>query len=406
MIEVREAVRILSEAVEPLGSVEVPLERASGRILAGRIDADRDFPPTDRSAMDGYAVRSADLDGPDSRLLIAGEIRAGEPAGDIVVESGQAVRVFTGSVIPPGADAVVMVERTMEDLDAGTVAIEGAARRGEHIRPRGSEMKRGGTVLEPGTLVQAPEIAALAAVGRSRLAVSRLPQVNVVSTGDELVEPDCVPLDHQVRNSNGYTLRAQLSELGLEANYLGIAPDTAPGLSELLSRALSADLLLLTGGVSVGNYDLVGDALADAGMDRLFYKVAVKPGKPLLAGRCGSCLVLGLPGNPVSAYTAFAVFVAPVLRRMMGARVWMNQEITARLEKRLCCRQARTTYRLARLEPEGPGFVARLTRSTGSGDLLSMSRANGFVITPAGSGELEQGTELQAMLWRDFHLRV
>jgi molybdopterin molybdotransferase len=406
MIEVREAVRILSEAVKPLGAVEIPLEQVSGRVLAEAVVADRDFPSTDRSAMDGFAVRSADLEGSERMLAVAGELRAGAPAAGVEVGSRQAVRIFTGSVMPPGADAVVMVERTIEDFEAGTVTIAGQVLKGAHIRLRGSETRSGDRVLEPGTLIHAAEVAALAAVGKTDVAVYDQPAVKVIATGDELVEPDRRPLDHQLRNSNGAVMLAQLRELELSGSYLGIAPDSRGALEAVVRRGLSADVLLLTGGVSAGKYDLVGRALMEAGMELLFHKVAVKPGKPLLAGCCGSCLVIGLPGNPVSAYAGFAIFVAPALRKMMGARRWMNQEITARLEHRVSCRQQRTTYRLARLEPDHNGFTARIIRSSGSGDVLSMTRANGFVITPAGVGDLEPGTELQALLWRDFHLRV
>jgi molybdopterin molybdotransferase len=261
-------------------------------------------------------------------------------------------------------------------------------------------------VLEPGTLLHAPEIAALAAVGRSSITVYRQPEVNVISTGDELVEPEQSPLDHQLRNSNAPALLAQLRELELTGGYLGIAPDSRGALEADIRRGLSGDVLLLTGGVSVGKYDIVGRTLAEAGMEALFHNVAVKPGKPVLAGRCGRCLVIGLPGNPVSAYTGFALFVAPALRRMMGTRRWMNVELPARLESRIRCRQERETYHLARLEADGRGLLARGVRSSGSGDLLSMTRANGFVIAPAAGRDLEPGTEVRALLWRDFHLRV
>jgi len=406
MIDVREAVRILSEVAAPLGTVGIPLEQAYGRVLAERVVADRDFPPTARSAMDGFAVRSADLEGSERTLEIVGELRAGAPVAGLEVGFGQAVRLFTGSLIPPGADAVVTVERTVEHSEDGRLTIEGEVPKGAHIRPRGSETKSGEMVLEPGALIHAAEIAALASVGKSDPEVYRQPAVNVISTGDELVEPDQRPLDHQLRNSNGVALLAQLRELELSGSYLGIATDSRGALQAVLSRGLKGDLLLLTGGVSVGKYDIVGQALVDAGMELLFHKIAVKPGKPLLAGRCGSCLVIGLPGNPVSAYSGFAIFVAPALRRMMGCRRWMNQEISATLDKRLQCLGGRTTYHLARLEPRRDGFAASIIRSSGSGDLLSMTRANGFVITPAGTGAIEPGTELRAMLWRDFHLRV
>ena len=192
--------------------------------------------------------------------------------------------------------------------------------------------------------------------------------------------------------------------MGEIANILGQLNAALGGLKSQVKVPEVAQLVDQIEG-NLRHFEMTQD-VAEAGMELLFHRVAVKPGKPILAGRCGSCLVLGLPGNPVSAYAGFAIFVAPALLKMMGARRWKNQEITARLAKRLHCGQGRTDYRLARLEPDKTGFIARIVPSTGSGDLLSMTRANGFVIVPAAAGDLEPGTELQAMLWRDFHLRV
>jgi molybdopterin molybdotransferase len=400
MIAIEEAVKLIAGAVAPLDAEEVSLERAAGRVLAEAIAADRDFPPTDRSAMDGFAVRSDDLRGGGGTLSVTGEVQAGGSAEGIAVGPGEAVRIFTGSVLPAGADAVVMVEEAEEDESAGIVKIGMSPEAGSHIRRRGSEHRRGEPVLEPGAPIRSPEIAALASVGRMRMMVHRRPAVSVLATGDELVEPHGTPLDHQVRNSNGATLLAQLDEMGLRGRYLGIAPDSRQALSEMLRRGLEGNVLLVTGGVSVGRYDLVGEALAEAGMELLFHKVAVKPGKPVLAGRCGGCLVIGLPGNPLSAFTGFIVFVAPALRRMMGYDRWKSSTITARLEGPLRCRGSRVNYRLARLEPSSNGFTARPVASAGSGDVLSLARANGFIVTPAGERELEAGAELPAMLWR------
>jgi molybdopterin molybdotransferase len=400
MIAIDEAVRLIAGRVAPLGAEEVLLEHAAGRVLAESIAADRDFPPTDRSAMDGYAVRSADLRDGAGILELIGEVPAGASAEGVEVGAGETVRVFTGSVIPSGADAVVMVEHTDEEGADGSVKIGIAPEPGSHVRRRGSERRRGERVLEPGSPIRSPEIAALASVGRTRVQVHRLPAVSVLATGDELVEPGDTPLDHQVRNSNAATLLAQLDEMGVRGRYLGIAPDSPEALGEMLRRGLRGEALLVTGGVSVGRYDLVGEALAEAGMELLFHNVAVKPGKPLLAGLCGSCLVIGLPGNPLSTFTGFLVFVAPALRKMMGCRSWKSAALTARLEEPLHTRQNRTTYRLARLEPSPDGFRASPVSSGGSGDVLSLARANGFIVTPAGEHELEAGSELPAMLWR------
>jgi len=405
MIDVEEAKRLILEESSRLDVVEVDLDDAQARVLAEDLPADRDFPPTDRSAMDGFAVRWEDVREPGRTLALAGEVRAGRPVDDLRVEPGSCVRIMTGSTVPPGADTVVMVELTTEDTGAGTVSFQGEPIRGQHIRLRGEDVRAGEIVLGQGAVIHAAEIAALASVGRTRVRIYRAPVVQVLSSGDEVVEPDAAPAPHQVRNSNARSLLAQLREHGLEGRYLGIAPDSRAGLSEAVRTGLTGDVLLITGGVSMGKYDLVGEVLADAGMRQVFHKVAVRPGKPMLVGRHGDCLVVGLPGNPVSTFTGFAVFVAPALRKMMGYARRDNLEVTAVLAERLKRKPGRTTYHLARVTQTEDGFTALPVRAMGSGDVVSMSRANAFVVTPPGAHALDPGTQVTAILWPNFNLR-
>ncbi len=405
MIEAREALRRLCDEARPLEPMEVGLAEAYGRVLAQSVVADRDFPPTDRSAMDGFAVRAADLSQGRGVLAVVGEVRAGKSARALRVEPGQAVRVMTGSELPAGADSVVMVERAHEDPGERTVSIHDPVVAGQHVRRRGEDVRQGEVVLEPGRALNAPEIGVLSSVGCTRPRVHRLPTVAVLSTGDEIVEPDQLVLDHQLRNSNAYTLLAQLREQGIEGRYLGIAVDDREELQQHLRKGLRCDLLLITGGVSAGAYDFVAESLAAAGMEVLFHQVAVKPGKPILAGRRDSCLVVGLPGNPVSTFTGFAVFVAPALRRMMGHAEWRNLELPATLDRPLPAGPKRQTYHLVRLSASRDGLKARPVRSTGSGDVVSLARANGFVVTSVGCSGVEPGQTVPAILWRDFHLR-
>lgn len=405
MIDVEEAKQKILEESRRLEVVEVDLDDARARVLAEDVLADRDFPPTNRSAMDGFAVRWEDVQEPGRTLTLAGEVRAGRPVDDLRVEPGSCVRIMTGSTVPPGADTVIMVELTTEDTDAGTVSFQGEPIRGQHIRVRGEDVGAGESVLSRGAPIDAPEIAALASVGRTRARVYRAPVVQVLSSGDEVVEPQVTPAPHQVRNSNARCLLAQLRQLGLEGHYLGIAPDTREGLSESVRAGLNGDVLLITGGVSMGKYDLVGEVLAEAGMRQVFHKVAVRPGKPMLVGRHGDCLVVGLPGNPVSTFTGFAVFVAPALRKMMGYARCENLEVTAVLSERLKRKPRRTTYHLARVAQTEDGFTALPVRAMGSGDVVSMSRANAFVITAPGAHALDPGTQVTALLWPDFNLR-
>jgi molybdopterin molybdotransferase len=404
MIDIEHALGLLAEEVRALDAVEVDLGTAQGHALAETVASPAAFPPTDRSAMDGYAVRAADAGQPDCQLDVVGELRAGQSPAGLRVGAGQAVRIMTGGVLPAGADAVVMIEHTA--LSGSRITLHEPVRPGQHVRRRGEELQRGATVIGMGSPIHAPEVAALAALGRTRVKVFRAPSVHVLSTGDELVEPEQQPQDHQVRNSNASSLQAQLRQLGISADYLGIAADERGRLDTLVRRGLSGDLLLVSGGVSVGTHDLVGQTLAAGGMQTLFHGVAIKPGKPVLAGRSGRCLVFGLPGNPVSSFTCFLLLVAPAIRRMMGQRRWQNEPVVARVQAPIRQRPApRTTYHLARLVAERGHFAAVVVPSSGSGDVFAPVRANAFVITPPGTGNVEAGTELAALPWKDFELR-
>jgi molybdopterin molybdotransferase len=402
VIDVEKALALLEQESEALEVIEVPLDRARGHVLAETVVADRDFPPTDRSAMDGYAVRASDVTEAGQQLELIGEIRAGQPVGSVVVGPGQAVRIMTGSIVPPGVDAVVMVEYTAETDDGSRVRIDDIPKRGRHIRRRGEDLQCGGMTLEPGTPIDAPEIAALASVGKVSVRVHRKPVVCVLSTGDEIVGPQQTPAEHQIRNSNAYALVAQLAELGLAGSYLGIAGDELDDLDRRIAEGLEADALLITGGVSAGKYDLVSDALSAAGMRVLFHEVAVKPGKPILAGRHNGCLVFGLPGNPVSTYTGFAVFVLPTLRRMLGYRQWRNRPLLAKLAEPLTLRTGRETYLLARLDPAEDGLTASRVQHTGSGDILALARSNGFIVCPPEGAELPAGAPVRVLPWINY----
>jgi len=405
MISIDDAMQLLLEATPVLGIEEVSLADACGRVLTENVFTDRELPPTDRSAMDGFAVRSADLSGERSILRVVGEIRAGQPLEAIRVGRGEAVRIMTGAIVPPGADAVVMVEVTEEDTASKAVHIMKLPKPGQHIRWKGEDVEAGTVILEDGMPIDAPEIAALAAVGKVIVKVRRRPVVSILTTGDEVVHPAGTPGEHQVRNSNSSTLVAQLAGMGIEGRDLGVASDTGDALDRALSEAVDGDVLLMTGGVSMGRYDLVGDALERAGMELLFHKISVKPGKPILAGRCGRCLVVGLAGNPVSAFTGFVLLVAPVLRKMLGYRHWNNNEVSATLIEPCRGSKGRTTYLLARVEFRDGRYVAVPVRSSGSGDVVSMARANAFLICPGGLRQMAAGTEFQALLWADSWLR-
>jgi molybdopterin molybdotransferase len=372
---------------------------ALGQVLAEDVVADRDFPPGPRSAMDGFAVRFADTAEAGAALRVVGEVPAGRSAEGIVVGPGEAVRIFTGAVVPEGADAVVMVELTEEDRAARTVHIRETVRAGQHVRARAEEMKAGETVVRAGSTLGPAEVAALTAVGRTEVRVYRSPSVGVLATGDEVVEAGEAPAPHQVRNSNARGLLAALGRLGLPAEDLGIARDEPAALAAALSSGLRHDVLLVTGGVSVGEYDLVRRALESIGVELLFHGVAVRPGKPVLAGRREGRLVVGLPGNPVSTFTMFEVLVTPALRRMAGhprpERAW----VPAVLREPLRRKPGRRTFALATVGRSESGFEAIPAASRGSGDVLSLVRANALLDAPEGAHALPAGTVLPALVW-------
>jgi molybdopterin molybdotransferase len=402
LLAVESATRILVESFGPPQETEtVDLDRALGRVLAEEVRADRDFPPADVSAMDGFAVRSADAAYAGAVLRVVGEVRAGEaPVPEVV--AGTAVRIMTGAIVPRGADAVVMVERTSPVAD-GAITLREPVSRLENVRQRAGETSRGDLVLAAGRAIGPAAIAALASVGRARPVVFRRPVVSVLSTGDELVPPSAPSVaDHRIRDGNAPALAALLRTLGLEPRTLDRVADDRDALAERIAAGLTGDLLLVTGGVSAGAYDLVAEAFAAAGTERLFHGVAMKPGKPLLAVRRERVIGVGLPGNPLSACTAFSVLVAPALRRRMGLARWENATIPASLEAPLEGKPGRESWHLAHLEWRGGRVVARVVPSRGSGDVLSMARANGWVVTPREGGRFPAGAEITALPWSGF----
>ncbi|MEM7201739.1 MAG: gephyrin-like molybdotransferase Glp, partial [Planctomycetota bacterium] len=323
-ISLAEAETLVRAAVErPLPVEELSLESCHGRRLAADHLAPTPWPTTDRSAMDGFAVRAGAAGLAAGTLLrVVGECLAGHPF-DGVVADGEAIRIMTGAVVPASVDAVVPVENT-SGYAGSEVTLSQGATAGDHIRPQGSELAAGATVLSAGTRIRAAEIGVLAVLGQSRVGVYRRPRVAIVSTGDEVVPVDREPAPHQVRDSNSYALAAQVHENGGEPQRLGVAPDADEPLRAFLDRALAdADVVLTIGGVSKGTHDLVRDALRALGVAERFWGIALKPGKPTYFGAAdradGRKLVIGLPGNPASCFTVFDLLVRPLLARLGGA---------------------------------------------------------------------------------------
>jgi len=382
MIEPQEALRIVLEKSPRLEAVEVPLPEADGAVLAEPVASDSDLPPFDKSAMDGYAVRSADLARLPADLAVVESLPAGT-APTRAVEAGSCAKIMTGAPVPEDADTVVRVEHT-EWLGAGRVRILRSDLPQRNICACGEDVRKGETVLEVGRVLRPPAIGLLASVGRERVRIVRRPTVAVLATGDELVSVSTVPGPGRIRDTNSWSLLACCRRAGVGAESLGVARDTLDHLSDRIARGLERDVLLVSGGVSVGEWDLVPKVLRDLGVTIHFATVRMKPGKPTLFATHGRGLVFGLPGNPVSTIVGFHLFVLPALRRMMGRADPAPPTVTATLAGDAKVRGDRTTFVPAVLRWEEETWTAEVVETRGSADLVGFSRADAILALEPG----------------------
>jgi len=396
-IVLREAATLFASEAEPVG-----LLASSGRILAEPITADRDQPPFDRSTRDGFAVRAAEWYA-GKKLRVIGQVRAGEKWAGPDIADGEAVEIMTGAPLPAGADAVAMVEHAEQDGNEVSAVSGRALRVRENIVPRGSEARAGQTLLQPGISIGAGEIALASACGSAEVRVYKRPRVNILATGDELVEIAETPEPHQIRNSNSYALAALVSDCGGEAQRLPIADDTREDLRARIEESLSTDLLLLSGGVSAGKYDLVEDVLAEFGAEFFFTGVKMQPGKPAVFGRIprgsGWLYFFGLPGNPVSTEVAFRCFAATFLRALSGASAdsLSPNFAQATLAEDISAKPGLTRLLPARLAQNFSKPEVRLVPWQGSGDLAANARANCYAVLPNGC-DLHAGDVITVLL--------
>jgi molybdopterin molybdotransferase len=401
MIPVDAALEIVLQHTPSLGVEEVPLAEALGRVLAEDVRADADLPPFDRSAMDGYAVRASDVAHAPVVLEVAGQIRAGQWP-DQPLPPRQTVQVMTGAPVPAGATAVQPIEKTRA-IDGGRrVEILEPVATGAHIARQGAEGHAGDEVVSRGCTIDPATMAVLAAVGKAKVLVGRRPTVAVLVTGDELVEVWDAPTRGHIRNSNGYALMAQARWAGADARSLGVVPDQAPLLAQAVREGFSSDVLVISGGVSEGAFDLVEEVLARFDVGFLFTKVAIKPGAPLVFGRRGDKLVFGLPGNPVSAQVTFDLFARAALLRMQGARVVSRPAVEAFLLESVTNRSGRRNHLPARVRLEGGRLVASPLRSVGSADVVAHARANALVVLDGERLKAEAGETVPAILLGNF----
>jgi molybdopterin molybdotransferase len=461
------AARVLAARFDLVATENLDLLAARGRVLAEAIVADRDFPPFARATRDGYAVRAADVEQVPARLEVVGEIKAGDRAGKISVDRGQAVSIMTGAPLPAGADAVVMVEYTADvsrpdgapnatsgwgtlghssvasrenpfgaphEHEIRVIEVQRSVQSGENFVPRATEARAGQLLVDQGRRLDHALIAMAAAAGKSRVQVFRKPRVAVLSTGDELVEIGVTPGPSQIRNSNSYSLAAQIEEAGGEPVRLAIAPDEPARLRALIEEGLECDMLLLTGGVSMGKYDLVEQVLGELKAEFYFTGAKIQPGKPVVFGSCGACALarvaaeeaqpartkpalsdpefregeskgvsaphyfLGLPGNPVSTMVTFRLFAQPMIAALAGARPEPLIFLKARLKAEVRTKTGLTRFLPAVLSGQFDGAEVELAAWQGSGDIAALARANCYLVVPPDRERIEVGESVSVLL--------
>jgi len=402
MLPIERGLEIVMSAVKSndrpdrMPAESVPLRDSVRRILREDVLADADAPPFDKAIRDGFAVRVEDLDSVPVVLSVVGESRAGLAAG-VTVERGQCCEIMTGAPLPAGSNAVVMVENT-ERVSANSVRILRGVRENEGLLRRGAEARQGELILRSGRRIGLADLGVLAGNGKSMVRVSAKPNVSVIATGDELVEVGETPRPGQIRNSNSYTICAQVEEAGARPTALGIARDDLGDLRHKIRQGLEQDILIVSGGVSMGKYDLVEKVFAEFGVEILFDKIAMKPGKPTVFGHRGQTYVFGLPGNPISTMVAFHMFVRPLILFLLKAENTDPKILEAKLEAPAKCDSERAALLPAIVRFDNGQYLIRTAPWRGSSDLVGLSRANALIMIPRRSGTLETGQNAQFLL--------
>jgi molybdopterin molybdotransferase len=399
MISVEEAIDKILSHIQPLGFEKVSLLEALGRAMAEDIYASRDIPPFDNSGMDGYALRWEDIQKASSDRPVRLEVIEDLPAGSISVKTvnhGEAIRIMTGAHIPKGADTIVPVEET--EKDGKFVSILKAVPHGGHIRRAGGDVRKGDPIIARGDLVLPAEVGMIATMGRSFVSVYQKPLVAILCTGEELVDVDEDLDGVKIVSSNSYTLAAQVKDCGAIPLQLGIAKDRKAEIEDKLRHGLRADVIISSAGISVGDYDFVREALKDLGMEMVFWRVAMKPGKPVAFGKIQGKPVFGLPGNPVSSMVAFEQFVRPALLKMMGHHQLFRPVIEAFLKEDIEKEPGRRHFVRSHVTFEDGRYFVTTTGPQGSDILTSMVRANGLMVIPEDREIVRAGERVKVQL--------
>lgn len=400
MISVKEALSTILASIKSLGIEKVGILDSLGRVLAEDIIANRDHPPWDNSAMDGYTLIYDDIKKASNKtpaiIKVTGEIPAGR-LPTMKIRQGEAVKIMTGAPIPEGADTVVRVEDTK--LSGDMVSVFKQGEKGDNIRRRGEDVRSGDIVIEKGKSIRPAEIGMMASVGRAFVYVYQRPRAAIMSTGDEIADLDEEISPEKILNSNSYALRSLVMETGCIPTLLGIARDNKEDLTRRLKDGLSAEAILISGGVSMGDYDFVKDVLAEMGMEMKFWKVSMKPGQPLAFGTIKGKPVFGLPGNPVSAMVSFYQFARPALKKMGGHKALYLNVIDAITDEDLEKKAGRTHFIRAIIDVKDGIYHARSTGDQGSGILTSMVKADGLIVIPEESGPKKAGDMVKVQLF-------
>jgi molybdopterin molybdotransferase len=394
MKSVDEALELVLGGLAPLGAERVPIAEAAGRVAAAPARSAVDLPPFDRSAMDGYAVRAADT-APGVPLRLAGGVAAGQVAS-ATLEPGTAARVSTGAALPPGADAILQSELAVEQ--DGTVAPERALEPGTHVRYRGEDLHAGDELAPAGSVLTLPRISALASAGVGEVAVHRRPRLHLIVTGSELLPLGAPPEPGRIHESNGLMVRLLASRADAEVLDHGVIGDDYEITRRAVSDGLEGDVLVVSGGVSVGPHDHVKPAFESCGVEEVFWRVRIKPGKPLWFGRRGDTLVFGLPGNPLSTIVCFCVFIEPALRRLVGEADARPRLEAGRLTTAARASDGRTTFLTSILRPGADGVLeATPTERQGSHMTGALGESDGFAVAPEEAGELPAGAPVDVL---------